>query len=149
MKRTYYLAYGMNTNIQSMNLRCPDAVRLGTVNLPCHKLQFKYFCDAVYDVNSIMECTLWSITEQCERSLDRLEGYPDFYCKKEVSVEWKGKTIKAMIYFMPPGNDLDFPSESYFSCVTQGYAENKMSLDSIYTALDDVVKEHKSVYSMG
>lgn len=149
MKRTYYLAYGMNTNLKGMKSRCPDAVWLGKVVLTDHKLQFKHHCDAQYDRNSEMECALWSITDKCEQSLDRLEGFPDYYLKKEVSVIWKGKSIRAMIYFMPNDNFLDFPSEYYFQLVVEGYKQNNMNLDILYTALDEVVKENKSVYSMG
>lgn len=149
MKRTYYLAYGMNTNIEGMKFRCPNAIQLGKVLLPDHKLQFKYFCDATFESGATMECALWSITDECEKSLDRLEGYPDFYSKKEVSVSWQGKPIRAMIYFMPDGNHLDFPSEHYFQSVVEGYTQHNMNLNNIYTALDEIVKENKSVYCMG
>lgn len=149
MKRTYYLAYGMNTNFQGMKSRCPAAKNLGKIYLPNHKLRFKYFCDAEYDPGSDMECALWSITEDCERSLDKVEGYPDFYLKKEVKVQYQNKTITAMIYFMPNGNDLDFPSETYFKSVVIGYQQNKMNFDVLYKALDEIVKENKSEYSVG
>jgi hypothetical protein len=64
MNRTYYLAYGMNTNLESMKSRCPDAVSLGKVWLDDHRLQFKYFCDAEYHPGSKMPCVLWSITDR-------------------------------------------------------------------------------------
>lgn len=149
MNRTYYLAYGMNTNLDSMKSRCPDAISLGKVWLDDHKLQFKYFCDAEYHLGSKMPCALWSITDRCEKSLDRLEGYPDYYLKKEVSVKFENKTIKAMIYFMPSGNDVHFPSEHYFDTVVKGYKQHNMTLESILNALTDVTKESQNVYSMG
>lgn len=149
MKRIFYLAYGMNTNFEGMKLRCPAAKNLGKVYLPDHKLRFKYFCDAEYMPGSGMECALWSITEDCEHSLDKLEGYPDFYLKKEVKVTWQDKKIVAMIYFMPEHNELDFPSEHYFKSVVVGYKQNKMNFDAIYNALDEIVKENKSVHSVG
>jgi hypothetical protein len=96
-----------------------------------------------------MPCALWSITDRCEKSLDRLEGYPDYYLKKEVSVKFENKTIKAMIYFMPSGNDVHFPSEHYFDTVVKGYKQHNMTLESILNALTDVTKESQNVYSMG
>jgi gamma-glutamylcyclotransferase (GGCT)/AIG2-like uncharacterized protein YtfP len=149
MKRTYYLAYGMNTNFESMKSRCPEAVSLGSVTLDDHELKFKYFCDAEHNPGKTMECALWSITDHCEKSLDRLEGYPDFYLKKEVAVNHQGQKIRAMIYYMPENNSQDFPSEHYFNMVIQGYKHHSMNLDSIYKALDDVVKDLKYEYSMG
>ncbi len=150
MKNTYYLAYGMNTNLDSMQSRCPDAVSLGKVFLPNHELRFKHFCDIEYVPGSIMECALWSITDKCEQSLDRLEGYPDFYKKKEVAVSWKNKKIVAMIYYMSDKyHDYDFPSEYYFSTVIQGYKQHEMNLNAIYNALDHVVKENCHEYHMG
>jgi len=150
MKRTYYLAYGMNTNLDSMKSRCPDAISLGKVWLLDHELRFKHFCDIEQNLGSMMECALWSITEACERSLDRLEGYPDFYLKKEVKVKWNNKNIIAMIYYMADSyHEYDFPSEYYFSTVITGYKQHEMNLDSLYTALDFVVKEKRHEYSMG
>ncbi len=149
MKRTYYLAYGMNTNLRSMKLRCPDAYSLGKVKLQDHCLQFKYFCDAELKPGSSMECALWSITDQCERKLDRVEGYPDFYQKKEVTVKYNNKNIRAMIYYMPPGNDLGMPNDQYFDTVCRGYRDHDMNLDSIQKALDNVLKDDQNVHSMG
>lgn len=150
MKRTYYLAYGMNTNLQSMKSRCPNAISLGKVILPDYELKFKHFCDIEYTPGSTMECALWSITDQCEESLDRLEGYPDFYKKKEVTVNWQNKKILAMIYYMSDSYyDYDFPSDYYFSTVTTGYKQHDMNLDALYTALDFVVKENRYEYSLG
>jgi len=138
MKKTYYLAYGMNTNIDSMNWRCPGATSLGKVTLIDHKLAFKHYCDAEYASGHTMDCALWSITEECERSLDRLEGYPEFYHKKEVKVHWQGKTIRAMIYFMPKGCDLAMPGESYLNIVTEGYSQHSMNVLQIIKALEDL-----------
>ena len=136
--KTYYLAYGMNTNLNSMRWRCPNAKSLGKVLLNDHRLVFKRFCDAELVPGHTMECALWTITEDCERSLDRLEGYPEFYNKKEVRVQWNNKTVRAMIYYMPPGFDLDVPSESYLNTVTEGYSQHSMDILQIVNALEDL-----------
>lgn len=139
MIRKYYLAYGMNTNKSSMSLRCPQAVSLGKVSVPGHKLAFRHFCDAVASPKDSMECALWSITEDCERNLDALEGFPDFYRKKEVAVEFQGRTVLAMIYYM---NDSYYqpsaPSEGYLNTVVEGYTEHSMPIMQIVSALEEL-----------
>lgn len=140
--RKYYLAYGMNTNLQQMAQRCPGAKSLGRVKLFDHKLMFKTFCDVVPNKGHSIDCALWTITEDCEQALDRLEGYPDFYGKKEVSVIYNSKPIIAMIYYMKDFYKQSLPSESYLKTVTEGYLENNMNIEQIYTAIDEV-SEHE------
>ena len=134
----YYLAYGMNTNLEQMARRCPQAQSIGTVVLKGHRLAFKGCCDAVLDDKSEMECALWNITSDCERALDILEGYPDFYGKKEVTVYHNGRKIRAMIYFMQDSDRLGMPSESYLNMVVQGYVDHGMDVMQVYTALEDL-----------
>lgn len=138
MRRKYYLAYGMNTNLSSMAFRCPDARSLGKVELKNHKLAFKIYCDAEKQPGTSMECVLWTITDACESSLDRLEGYPHFYKKKEVSVKHDDRNIKAMIYYMPSGFDLAAPSQSYVDTVTTGYRDHDISTEQIIKALEEL-----------
>lgn len=138
--RRYYLAYGMNTNLAQMALRCPAAKSLGPVKLKGHKLAFKLFCDAVISEGDSMDCVLWTITDGCESALDRLEGYPDFYGKKEVTVLYRGKPIKAMIYYMTDFYKSSLPSEHYLKTVTEGYLDHNMNLEQIYHAIDEVTE---------
>lgn len=135
---TYYLAYGMNTNLMGMAQRCPNARSLGKVVLHNHKLVFRQFCDAEFQKGHSMECALWYITDDCERSLDRLEGYPDFYLKKEVDVVWQNKKIKAMIYYMADRYAPSLPSEYYFDMVLQGYKSHGMHFKPLYNAIEYV-----------
>lgn len=134
----YYLAYGMNTNLSSMASRCPEAKSLGKVTLKNHQLQFKYHCDVEFSPGKTVECALWLITDSCERSLDALEGYPHYYNKKEVVVDFAGTSIRPMIYYMKTSDQLDFPSDSYFDMVSKGYVEHGMSLDQLEQALNRV-----------
>lgn len=138
----YYLAYGMNTNKQQMSWRCPKAQSLGPVKLKDHKLAFKHFCDAVESPGDTMNCVLWTITDECERSLDMLEGYPNFYDKKLVKVKHRGRTIEAMIYYMTDMNDVGYPSESYLTMVIEGYLQHNVSVEQVENALEDVGHEY-------
>jgi len=135
---SYYLAYGMNTNLNSMAIRCPAAQSMGTVTLKGHRLAFKHFCDAVVDPAGQMQCVLWNITDACERSLDLTEGYPTFYGKKEVDVMFGDRKIRAMIYYMAGDDELSIPSESYLNMVVQGYGEHNINIMQIVTALEEL-----------
>ena len=141
MIRTYYLAYGMNTNTQSMAMRCPSAISLGTVKLKDHKLAFKYHCDVVKSRGNRVECVLWSITPDCEQSLDRLEGFPEYYLKKEVAVKHNGKNVRAMIYYMATKEDIDYPSEFYLNMVAEGYQEHNIAIEQLEEALEEIDKQ--------
>lgn len=136
----YYLAYGMNTNLAGMAKRCPKAISLGKVMLIDHTFKFKHHADAEYSPNRVMECALWAITEECEKSLDALEGYPYYYDKKTVTVTWNGKTIEAMIYFMTNTFDMPSkPSQIYLDMLIQGYHQHEMSTNIIYSAYEETL----------
>ena len=135
----YYLAYGMNTNLDSMKQRCPKAISLGSVILPDHVLKFKGCCDVEHSIGQDMECALWLITDECELSLDMLEGYPSFYNKTTVYVEANGEIIQAMIYYMNPGHQLGIPSQYYLDMVVDGYDDHNMNVSQIEAALEEVI----------
>jgi hypothetical protein len=136
----YYLAYGMNTNLNSMRWRCPQARSLGKVTLKDHKLAFRTFCDVVIEPGATMECALWEITDLCEMSLDALEGYPNFYGKKEVTVDYNGRKIRAMIYYMKDRHAVAPPSQQYLDTVADGYDDHDMSLHQLVDALEELAE---------
>lgn len=138
--KKFYLAYGMNTNLEEMKKRCPHAVNLGTVTLHGYKLAFRKHCDVIKDDYSSVDCVLWRISEDCEYHLDQLEGYPTYYDKKEVDILFQERPIKAMVYFMTDSifsHKLSYPSQHYLDCVTDGYLDNNMRLSQIKEALLD------------
>lgn len=136
----YYLAYGMNTNLAEMANRCPNAISLGKTMLVDHTFKFKYHADAEYARNRVMECALWSITDECEKSLDALEGYPYYYDKKMVRVPWQGKWIQAMIYFMKDSFNMPAqPNQNYLDMVIRGYHQHEMSTGIIHSAYEETL----------
>ena len=136
----YYLAYGMNTNKAEMNYRCPESESMGKVVLKDYKLAFKVHCDAEYKPGAGMECALWRITDDCEQSLDQLEGYPFYYDKKEVIIQHQGKTIRPMIYYMKDNSALDMPAKHYLDMVVEGYREHKMDINQIIRSLEEIAE---------
>ena len=109
MDTRLYFAYGSNINLDQMACRCPDAQVVGPVTLENYELLFRRGGCA-----TIMPCEggkvhglLWSLTPDCERSLDRYEGYPRFYDKRMVTVRGGlGRELSVMAYIMDvPGTD--------------------------------------------
>jgi hypothetical protein len=76
---------------------------------------------------------LWGITEECEKSLDRYEGFPTLYRKENLifsALKWNSDhlplpadgTVEAMIYIM--NCDVHKPPFlGYFSCILTGYRD--------------------------
>ncbi len=130
-----YFSYGMNTNLGSMAMRCPKAKSLGAAVLPHYAFEFKSFATVVPDMDNAVHGVLWEITDECEKSLDRLEGYPIYYGKINVWVEHEGEMVPCMTYLMYPEEELDYPSDSYVDMLTEGYTSHGINIDQINWAL--------------
>ncbi len=78
MKNSYYFAYGSNINLDQMADRCPDAQVVGPVVLEGYELLFRRggFATIQPCEGNKVHGLLWSITPECERSLDRYECAP-------------------------------------------------------------------------
>ena len=129
----YYFAYGMNTNITEMTSRCPNAVSLGRCVLPNFELKFRHHADIDLVPGSAMEGVLWEITPECEKALDRLEGYPYYYNKIDVVLE--DNTI-AMAYIMNNKGPEIAPSVSYDNCLYEGYLAHGLDVDNLTAHID-------------
>jgi gamma-glutamylcyclotransferase (GGCT)/AIG2-like uncharacterized protein YtfP len=136
-----YFAYGMNTNLHEMASRCPDALNLGVAFLEDHQMVFKYHADMVERPGHEAPGVLWSITDDCLASLDILEGYPVYYLRKTVSVYTEdGNLVDAIMYYMPPGERLATPSNSYYELVLEGYDQHQISEQYLIAGLPDVLE---------
>jgi gamma-glutamylcyclotransferase (GGCT)/AIG2-like uncharacterized protein YtfP len=125
---TYYFAYGLNTNLDSMALRCPDAVNMGVGYLDNYRMVFRYHADMVPDAGHTAPGVLWHITPSCLNSLDMLEGFPEYYQRKTVTVTLEtGETVEAIMYYMNNNDHLSEPSNSYYDMVLQGYDSHGIS----------------------
>ena len=73
-----------------------------------------------------------------EKSLDRYEGYPNFYYKKTVDVHTEfGSMPAAMIYIMHEDRPIGQPTEHYVDVCLEGYDDfglDKMAfVDAVIT----------------
>ena len=130
-----YFGYGMNTNVDGMARRCPNAISLGYARLLEHKFRFAGPADVTYHPGSIVHGVLWDITPECLKSLDGLEGFPHFYGREYRTVEHMGEEISAIVYYMQPGHEESPPSDGYYKCLHEGYSEHGVPVKQIKRAV--------------
>ena len=136
-----YFAYGMNTNKEEMAYRCPGAMPMGRAILPGYRLEFKSFATIVPSPKESVEGVLWTITDSDESALDMLEGYPEFYDKKTVLVEYTNQSYIAMTYIMGPREHGYGPSEGYYSMVSEGYQSFGLNQRQLLDAKNRSIQE--------
>lgn len=144
-----YFAYGMNTNLNEMAFRCPNAVSLGGAVLPDHEFRFARHADVIYYPGFTTRGVLWEITPECERALDALEGFPNYYLKKTVQVLHEGKEVEAMVYYMTGDQPDEAPSEGYLMMLYEGYAQHDVSAKQIVESLDYINAYHTALAKKG
>lgn len=127
-----YFAYGMNTNLASMALRCPQARSLGYARLLDHRFRFAVHADVEPCPGRHVDGVLWDITPVCLDSLDILEGYPHYYGCEFRTIEFKGQTKAALVYYMQPGQVSAPPHQSYFDMVIEGYRSHGVPVAQLF-----------------
>ena len=145
MENRYYIAYGSNLNVRQMLMRCPTARMIGTSTIKDYRLMFKGSQTGSYLTiepapGSEVPVGLWAVTAADERSLDRYEGYPSFYYKKEISLPIKGirsgkvRQRDAFVYIMHEDRRLGLPSDFYLMTCMEGYNNFGFDLDILFEA---------------
>lgn len=136
-----YIAYGSNLNLAQMAARCPSASVYATGVLNNWELVYRGTPTNSHATirrkrGSFVPVLVWDIQQHDEHRLDRYEGYPVYYFKKNIMVDIKGKKKKAMVYIMdeqcPPGH----PSPQYISTIKQGYLDNCLNMKIFEESLE-------------
>ena len=146
MKR-YYLAYGSNLNIAQMQFRCPEATVVGTAVIPDYELLFKGSLTGAYltiepKQGSQVPVGVWEVSLTDEFRLDRYEGFPSFYYKKEIRIPVAdirtGKTRQrdAFVYIMHEDRKLGVPTDMYVRTCIEGYRDFGFDTDFLLAAYD-------------
>ena len=127
----YYLAYGSNLNLEQMSNRCPTAKKAGIAIINNYRLMFKGSASGNYLTIERAEgyfvpVGVFVIEESDESALDRYEGYPNFYYKKDFRVELRDDNdnrsmIDAFVYVMHEERVLGAPADEYVQRVLKGY----------------------------
>ena len=145
MAEKLYFAYGSNINLEQMDYRCPDATVVGPVVLENYELLFRRggFATIAPKEGGRVHGLLWSITPECERSLDYYEGYPRFYDKQTVTVrDGLGRELPVMAYIMDGRfREPMLPAESYYKGILEGYRQNGLPTQPLKQAWEHCVEE--------
>lgn len=131
---SYYIAYGSNLNMKQMSIRCPTAAVVGSGMLNDYRLAFCGVATVFPCEGNEVPVAVWEIDEECERALDRYEGFPRLYRKETVEVEVDGVTLDAMIYIMNRSR-LYPPTSSYYRTIEQGYEDFSLNIAYLERAL--------------
>lgn len=77
---------------------------------------------------------IWEIGEADEASLDRYEGFPSFYYKKDLTVSLGGQEVTAMAYIMDERRRLGEPSGAYYGVLERAYEKFGFPMETLETA---------------
>jgi len=122
----FYIAYGSNMDERQMAYRCPTARLVGKSEIVGYGLLFKGTKTGAYatiepKTGSRVPVLLWEIEEEDERNLDRYEGFPAFYYKKNLKLEFNGGKKTAMVYIMDEKRKPGVPSRGYYDIMDRAY----------------------------
>ena len=127
IKMRNYIAYGSNMDERQMQFRCPDAKLIGKGKIKNWRLMFKGSQSGNYatiepEKNFEVPILLWKISAEDEKNLDRYEGCPSFYYKKEIEVEMEnGESTTGMVYIMHEERKLGLPTAYYYEVLLTAY----------------------------
>jgi hypothetical protein len=119
-----YGAYGSNLNVAQMELRCPNAKRVGTMQLNDWRLVFRRVADIEPCEGESVELGLWQITEECLEALDSYEGFPHLYYRRNIgSAPVSGCEKPVMSYLMVDSQTITAPADGYLGVIAAGYRD--------------------------
>ena len=87
---------------------------------------------------------MWELTDKCEASLDRYEGYPRLYIKQALEVQtFDGQRVPVMAYIMNPELHLkpSLPPGDYYLGIKVGYEQNGLPVGCLKYAFKNCLKE--------
>ena len=148
---SYILAYGSNMNLERMKSRCPGCVLIGTTEIRGYRLLFKQSKTGAYatieqDANCTVPALVYKVSWQDEARLDRYEGCPRYYYKREFLLRVRrlnGKLMRSRqmctAYVMRECRLLGQPSKAYFQLLDDGYETYGFNTAILDKALADSV----------
>ena len=146
----YCLAYGSNLNEARMKKRCPKAEVFGTTVIPGYRLLFKKSLTGSYatieqDANCSVPAVVYKMTGEDELKLDRFEGHPKYYYKREFLLPVWGLTGRKKLrrnciaYIMHEYRLLAEPEEEYFELLDSGYDRWGFEKNCLVKAMEDSI----------
>lgn len=126
-----YFAYGANINIWDMEIRCPNARPVGAFELRDWQLELYSHATIQPNPGQSVHGVLWDLTPECEQALDRFEGWPIYYTKREWTQD--GKTFFFYEMVDPRSGR---PHRDYIMGIADGYLHWHLPVQRISDALD-------------
>ena len=126
-----YIAYGSNMVKKQMDFRCPNARLIGMGYLLNHRLEFYLHAtvERTRTRGEVVPVAVWEIDREDERSLDRYEGYPNYYSKQKRKVLMNdGSEIEGMIYIMKRIRPYP-PTKEYYGGIKKAYEDLGISFE--------------------
>jgi hypothetical protein len=151
-KQRLYAAYGSNLNLSQMAARCPAAKPAGTTEMAGYELIFRggrhsAVATVAPKANSVVPVLIWALKPGDEAALDRYEGFPKLYTKRNVDVALNGKPMTAMVYVMTPGYMFGMPSGYYLDVIAEGYRAADFDLAVLAAAVDRSAERMEREYA--
>jgi hypothetical protein len=124
-----YIAYGSNMDLNQMAFRCPDAKLIGTGVVNGYRLLYKGSLTGAYAtiercVGRKVPVLVWEVSAADEARLDRYEGFPHFYYKRDLPIRMDdGAQLRGMAYIMHENRELGVPSAFYYNVLSRAYTK--------------------------
>lgn len=142
----YIAAYGSNLDEARMKKRCPSASVIGGYRMLFKQSMTGAYATIEQDANCCVPVLIYRITAEDELRLDRFEGYPKYYYKRDLllpvwGLNGRKKQLRrnCIAYIMHEYRTLGEPSEEYFSLVDAEYDQWGFEKDCLRKALEDSI----------
>lgn len=140
IKEKYYVAYGLNMNLDLMGYRCPHAERVGKCEIGDYALRFRGRRDnasasIVPQNGARVPAVVWKISESDEAIIDKYEGYPQVAQKQTILVMVNEEPIAASVYMISPMYAVGIPTGEYFALMLEAYAQSELDTNALMSAL--------------
>ena len=133
-KFTLYFAYGANLNLDGMTYRCPGFKPIAPAILPNYRFAFKGVADVEPMHGENVYGALYLLKHKHMKALDRFEGYPNLYIKKQLLIkvldglEPDNFTL-ATVYVMRDREKYAEPSTGYLKTILTGCKQWELPKD--------------------
>lgn len=154
----YYIAYGSNTNLRQMQMRCPNSELIATGFLKGYELLFRghdgnCFCTIEKSAASRVPVAIFKITERCKMALNKYEGYPTHYRIAKVNpkelIISKGNISdckELFVYVMVQcRSDYGRPAAHYYDVCIRGYHDCGLDVRYLRQALQTTITKMPNV----
>ena len=132
-----YLAYGSNLNVLQMQVRCDHAEPVTHGFMIDYKLAFSSVATIEKSPGDKAPIAVWRVTPSDIGALDRYEGFPGLYGKRDVNITILGVQEKCFTYVLNPPYDIEPPWTDYFDTIEEGYKEWGLDPHYLEDAVDD------------